>query len=376
MKLPYALRIVVREPGRYLPALLAVLFSAVLVSIQSGMLLGFLDHATRPSDRVAADLWVGARAVPALGFSQAIEESWYGRLASQPEVERVESYLFGWGVWQSPGGGLEQCYVIGTELHDGAIGCLSDLTPGQRTALGEVGTVAVYDPDAKLLGLSDGVGSVGQVSGQRVRVAAVLHGPRMLLMPGLICSLRTARRLLPALRPGEVTYLIARCRDPRLADTVARRLRAAHPEMGVLTRAELAAQTRDYWLTKTRAGIVLAASALLGLLVGVVITSQTFYSITAAAWRELAVLRALGIPRWRITAMLLWQVLGVAVAGSLGAVPVTLALVQLGEWFGVQAVVPPQLVAAVAGLMLLSSALAGLVALRSLRLVEPAALLR
>jgi putative ABC transport system permease protein len=376
MKLPYALRIVVREPSRYLPALLAVLFSAVLVSIQAGMLLGFLDHATRPSERTAADLWVGARAVPALGFSQAIEENWYSRLASQPEVERVEPYLFGWCVWQSPGGGIEQCYVIGTELHDDAIGCLRDLTAAQRTMLGQVGAVAVYEPDAKLLGMSDGVGSVGQIGGQRVEVVAVLHGPRMLLMPGLICSLRTARRLLVGLRAGEVTYLIARCRDPRLADTVACRLRAAHPEMGVLTRKELAAETRNYWLTKTRAGIVLAASALLGLLIGVVITTQTFYSVTAAAWRELAVLRALGIPRWRITAMLLWQVLGVALAGSLGAVPVTLALVHLGDRFGVPAILPPELGAAVAGLMLLSSALAGLVAARSLRLVEPAALLR
>jgi putative ABC transport system permease protein len=198
----------------------------------------------------------------------------------------------------------------------------------------------------------------------------------MLLTPGLICSLRTARCLLPALRSGEVTYLIARCRDPRLADTVASRLRAAHPEMAVLTRKELAAQTRDYWLLKTRAGIVLATTALLGLLVGVIITTQTFYSVTAAAWRELAVLRALGIPRWRVTTMLLWQVLGVAVAGCTGAVPVTLALVRLGERFGVEVVLSPELVTAVAGLMLVSSALAGLVAARSLRLVEPAALLR
>ena len=42
MRLPYALKVVVREPGRFLPAVLAVTFSAVLVSMQSGMLLGFL----------------------------------------------------------------------------------------------------------------------------------------------------------------------------------------------------------------------------------------------------------------------------------------------------------------------------------------------
>src|SRR3954469_21598101 len=61
MRLPYALKMLAREPGRFLPAVLAVTFSAVLVSMQSGMLLGFLRTSSRPVERVGADLWVGSR---------------------------------------------------------------------------------------------------------------------------------------------------------------------------------------------------------------------------------------------------------------------------------------------------------------------------
>lgn len=378
MRLPYALKMVLREPGRFLPAVLAVTFSAVLVSMQSGLLLGFLRVSSRPIERVEADLWIGSRDLPALGFSHAIEEAWYARIASQPEVAAVEPYVHGITTWHDANGQLEQCYLVGTRLREGSIGTLVDLTPRQRAELTRVGTVGLYDPDRKLLGLDRGVGAVGEINGHRVEVVALVDGPSKAagLMPGLVCSLRTAHRLLPGLRLDQTTYLIARCHDPADAPRVARRLGARYPDMAVLTRQEMATRTQKYWLIKTRAGLVLAFSAILGLLVGAVITSQTFYSATAASWRELAVLRALGIPRHRVTGMLLGQALAIGLTGTLSAVPITLALVEVGILVNVQAQLPIWLLASVTALTLATAMLAGLAALRSLRLVEPAFLLR
>src|SRR5262249_21516197 len=220
MRLPYALKIVAREPGRFLPAVLAVTFRPVRVSMQSGMLLGFLRTSARPVERVAADLWVGSRDLPALGFSHPIDEAWYDRVASQPEVEAVEPYLYGITMWHRPDGGLEQCYIVGTRLNEGSVGALLDLTPRQRHDLGRVGAGGLYEPGRKRLGLEKGEGEVGEVAGHRVEVAAIVEGPSKAagLMPGLVCSLRTARRLLPGLRPEQTTYLVARCKAPGDAD--------------------------------------------------------------------------------------------------------------------------------------------------------------
>ncbi len=378
MNLPYAVKIVLREPRRFLPAVLAITFSAVLVSMQSGMLLGFLRSSARPIERVRADLWVGSRELPAIGFSHAIDETWYARLASQPEIDLVEPYLYGITMWHRDDGGLEQCYIVGTRLNEHSIGRLQDLTASQWSKLGEVGAVALYDPDRRLLGLSKGVGSHGEIGGSRVEVVAIMESEIKAagLMPGLVCSLRTARRLLPMLRPEQTTFLIASCSDPDDAVRVARRLEARYPDMAVFTREEMAARTQYYWLTKTRAGLVLAFSAVLGLLVGAVITSQTFYSATASAWRELSVLQALGIPRHKVIGMLLLQALVVAVTGIAGAVPVTWAIMEVGILFNIQALLPPWLIVAVGLLTLGTAMLAGLAALRSLQTVEPGALLR
>ena len=49
--------------------------------------------------------------------------------------------------------------------------------------------------------------------------------------------------------------------------------------------------------SKTKAGIALGYTALLGLLVGAVVTSQTLYAATTASAKEYAILLAMGIPR-------------------------------------------------------------------------------
>ena len=117
---------------------------------------------------------------------------------------------------------------------------------------------------------------------------------------------------------------------------------------------------------------MLAFSAVLGLLVGAVVTTQTFYSIVTASWRELAVLPPFGISRRHIIGMIIAQGLTTAVGGLVVAIPLTMAISKAGQAFNVQAKTPPELLAGVAGIVAVVALLAAMLALRSLRLVEPA----
>ena len=195
-------------------------------------------------------------------------------------------------------------------------------------------------------------------------------------MPVVFCSLRTARELLPAVGPHQTTYLLARCRRSEDRQAVAERLRQRYPDMAVLTTEEFSLRTRLYWLTKTRAGLVLAFSALLGLLVGAVISGQTLYSATAASLREFAVLRAMGIPRWRMALTVVAQSFWVGVAGVALAIPTVFALAHIGGELGAKVMLPWELLAVSVSVTMVMALLSGLWALRSLRLIEPVALLR
>ncbi len=374
--MPYSLAIIWRERRRFLPAVLAVAFSDLLITVQVGLLLGALAVLSLPIDHGNADVWVASPEVLSIELGHPIPESWRSRLASLPEVTDTECYLYGFSYWRKPLGGSEVCCVIGSRLDDGALGVVSDLTPAMRTLLTEPGAVVVDESDLERLGV-EGVGGVAEVAGRRVKVVGLVKGLKSVGPPLVFCSLRTAYLLQPLFReyPRHTMYLLARCRDPKDAPAVARRLRE-RSYLSAFTREEFSVRTRVYWATRTKAGVGMGFTAFLGLLVGLVVTSQTLYAATAASLREYAVLRALGIPRWRMAGMVLAQSLWVGLGGILLAVPIIFALAAGGDLAGAQVLLPAWLLALGSGVTLAMALLSGLAALRSLRLVEPITLLR
>src|SRR4051812_46073234 len=95
----YALQTLWYERQRFFPGVLAVAFSALLVGLQFGLLLGLFSTASLVIDRSDADVWVGSYGVGSVDQGQAIPERYLARLAAQPEVERCEIYLQGRGMW-------------------------------------------------------------------------------------------------------------------------------------------------------------------------------------------------------------------------------------------------------------------------------------
>src|SRR6516225_10157624 len=81
------------ERNRFLPGILAVAFSALLITVQFGILLGLLSLTSIPVDLSSADLWIGDPQVLSVDVTEAIPESWLARVKEQPEVDRVEKYV-------------------------------------------------------------------------------------------------------------------------------------------------------------------------------------------------------------------------------------------------------------------------------------------
>jgi putative ABC transport system permease protein len=316
---------------------------------------------------------VGHPEVASVDLGRPIPEAWQSYLA-MPEVERTEIFLQGFAYWDKPTGGIELCLVIGSRLGPDAIGAVNNLTPRHRSLLTEPGSIIVDDSEFARLGIEK-VGDYAEVTGRRVRVVDTVHGYKSLAGPYVFCSLETARLLLRLL-PDQATFLLARCHDSADAAKVVERLQAYPRKLAAFTQEGFSVQSRMHWLTKTKAGIALGCAALLGLLVGAVVTSQTLYAATAASLREYAVLRALGIPRWRMGLTVLAQSFWVGVAGIALALPTVFVLAHFGNEVGARVQLPWQLLAGTVAVTMIMALVSGLAALRSLRLIEPVALLR
>lgn len=371
--MPYCLATLWHERQRFFPAMLGVAFSGLLVALLCGLVIGALSVVSIPVDHTVADLWLGSPEVESVDVGCPIPESWASRL-NMPEIERWEVFVRTFTHWHKPSGGSELCVILGSRLHDKALGAVKELTPELRSQLTEPGSVVVDEADRHRLGLRTGVGEWAEVNGQRVRIVGLVRGLKALGGAYVLCSIDTARRLM-RLPQGQATYLLARCRQRAEAAAVVNRLRK-YRDMAVFTSPDFSLSTRHHWLFRTGAGTMLGLAAGLGLLVGAVITSQTLYAATAASLREYAVLRALGISRWRMALAVLAQSFWIGVAGVLVALPAVVGLAQVAEALGARVLLSGNLLGATGAGTLTMAVLSGLGALRSLRLVEPAVLLR
>src|SRR5262245_43051891 len=178
----YSLSTLWHERQRYLPGVLAVGFSALLIALQCGLLLGLFSITSIPIDRNKAEVWMGAPGVLSVDLGRPIRESYTARMAANPEVERCEVYVQGFAYWTKGDGATELCLIVGSRLGDESLGAVDKLTPERRDKLTEQGTIVTDRSDRELMKV-DGVGDRAEISGIQVRVVGFTEGLKSLAGP-------------------------------------------------------------------------------------------------------------------------------------------------------------------------------------------------
>jgi putative ABC transport system permease protein len=370
----YAINTLLRETNRFGPAIIAVSACAMLLMVQISMFLSALNYISKPIRAASADLWIGHPDAVSLEEGRPIPQRWVTRVAGDPQVAETEYYLMGTASLRKAGGGSDLCTVIGVPTHAGSLGA-GQMIPGPlREKLRSPGAVAANSSELARLGFHK-YGYVGEVSGRSVYYVGCVDDFKRFTAPYLLCSIETARQLLPTINLRETTYILVRCHKSEQAPAVAARLRKSFDRMAVYTKNEFIAQTKYHWFARTKSGFMLLFVTVIGCMVSLFVTSQTLYAATAAARREYAVLDAMGIPRKRIASAVLWQSLWVGVIATILAIPLSYAVSTMLDMAGVPARFEPWLAAVGALLTITTAPLSGVISLRSLQLIEPAELL-
>jgi putative ABC transport system permease protein len=376
----YSLTTIWFERNRFLPAIFAVAFSAVLIAVQGGLVIGLLAMMSVPIDKSTADIWVGFPDVKSVDIGRPIPDRWKTRLVEQPEVDRAEHAMVGFSLWtrvaesKSPAA-PEVCTIVGSELKPDSLAAVEGIRnqPDVLAKLHEPFTVAVDESELGRLNIS-GIGDDADVLGKRVKVVGLVRGYKSLGGPYVFCSNANARVLLKYF-PGEASYIVGKCKSSLEARQVVERMRG-YKQMSAFTAEDFSWRSRMHWLTTTKAGLAMGFTGLLGLLVGAVVTSQTLYAATAASLREYSTLRAMGIPRWRLQLSVLEQSFWIGLFGILVAVPITLILSQAAASIGTQVLLHPYVISLAVFVTMVMALASGLAALRSFQNVDPAHNLR
>ncbi|MCX7168993.1 MAG: ABC transporter permease [Proteobacteria bacterium] len=314
-----ARKTLLHEWRRFLPAVLAVAFSGLLLLVQTALVLG-ISRAGQ-----------GAVSVSVSGL--------------EPRAD-----------------GLLVAEALPAEL---------------RERLRQPDSVIVDHANLSKLGVA--VGGRARINCRQVQVVGVARQLRALGGVNVLASLATARRLRDAAdNDSRMTYYIVKLHDPAEAQAVSSRLNIDGPRHGfqAWTRSEFSNRAVSFWMLETGAGLGVLFMSAVVCVVGVVITSQTLMAAVAGSVNEYATLHALGVGLRELRRVVLEQAAWVGagglllgVLGSAGAlllarqheVPVALGLI-------------PGL--ACAGLVMAISLLSGVAAVRVLRHADAANLLR
>ncbi|HXD38310.1 MAG TPA: ABC transporter permease [Rhodanobacter sp.] len=372
-----ARKTLVYEWRRFLPAMLAVGFAGLLQLLQIALVLGIFGSTSLYVTGSSADLWVGYPGTQSVGLGRSIDADVQSRLLMDPQVQRIEPYLWVDGDWRGPRetGGVS-VFVSGIDPAADGLMFSKVLPLALRARLAEPDAIIIDRSALGQLGID--IGQSATINGQRVRVAGVSSGLRALGGVNVLCSLDTARRLDNDTTDNGPTYLVASLRDPAQADAVAARLRGA-TSFGPYTTwsaRDFAQRSVRYWLFDTGAGAGVMFLAGIVFLVGAAITSQTLIAAVNGSIREYATLNALGVGVGALRKVVLEQAFWVGFLGLLGASALGIVLLLLARSQDVPVVLNAPAALACIALVMGLAAVSGLAAMRSLRRADPATLLR
>ena len=315
-----AWRNITRDHVRLAIAVVGVAFAVLLMTLQMGLLYGFATTSSSLIDRSSADIWITPRGATNVDQAGQIPERQKFLALGAQGVASVDSLIVRFVPWKRPDGGTETVIVVGIESSASALQPWN-FTDGGPESLQLPDGIVIDELYAEKLGVS-GVGQTIEIMGQRARVIGFTSGIRTFTQsPYVFTSLDTARTL-SAMSDQWTTYFLVRAEEGANIGRVRTALQLALPSTDVWTTDGFSWQTRVYWLLTTGAGAALLLAAVLGLVVGLVIVSQTLYSATVERQEEYATIRAMGASDSYLKSIILQQAL---ISGALGYVVGTVA---------------------------------------------------
>ena len=381
--LSLALATLIYEWRRYLGAVVALGLSGLLVLAEVGFFMGIGKSATATIDAAPAEIMIlGNRSDSLLNDSSRLPRRIQPILYMNPEVIGVAE-LAGTGgqVQNTPKPGEKRksqfVRVMGIDPYVGSITMPRDFTEAQRIALLEPYAIAVSRDSLKSMGVK--LGDRPTINGRTVRIAAILDGYSNIMQPTVIASRQTLRLISQntAGRGPSTGPLFVRIRDPAKAEQVRDELNAAAKgTYRAWTREELGKANEMALFQESAVGILMGFSVVIGVVIGVAITSQTMRGAIMANIKEFASLRALGVSMGSLRISILelsWWV-GVAGLGMTALLVYGVSLLAANS--GVAMAFPAPAVTLVAGLLMVISLVSGVVALGALKKSQPADLLR
>jgi len=366
-----ARRNLLHDKVRFAVTLTGIVFAILLMVVQFGLFVGFLETTSNNIANSKADLWVvskGVRYFDIGGWAPFSERKVY-QILGTPGVASAAKYIVQYIIWKKDDGGTENIQIVGYEPASG-LGGPWNIIQGNPQELQTDNTVFVDDLYRERLGITH-VGQMGEINGYRARVVGVTEGIRSFTTsPFVFASFKSAQNYI-RLPENQTVYVLVKAQPGVDVQGLKRDILARVSDVDVHTTAEFSWMTQRYWIFTTGAGVATLIAAMLGLVVGVVVVAQTIYATTIDHLREYGTLKAIGASNSHIYRVIIEQAIISAIIGYIIGISLSYAVVQLSRRNEAAILLPWPVAVGIFGLTILMCVSASIVSIHKATRIDP-----
>jgi len=311
-------------------ALVGIVFSVGLVTLQLGLLLGAMYNSSGVVDHAGCDVWVMQKSTRNLDLCDAMNERRYYQVAATQGVAWAERLIVQFTLWKLPDGRQENTTVVGLEPYS-RLNLPWGMAEGRREDIWRARGVVIDERERVRFGTKDrplAINDQTEIHHHRARIVGFSRGVGSFTTSPYVFTEYKRALDFSMMKERHTKFVVLKAKPGLSPEALRDRVRAQVPDVDVWTTREFAFKTRWYWLYGTGMGLGVVFGASLGLLVGVVIVGQTMYSATVERLPEYGTLKALGMSNPQLAWIILQQAL---TAGLMGYVLASIMAWYLGQ---------------------------------------------
>ena len=379
-KIPLAWRQLIYEKARLLAAVAGIAFAVVLVFMQLGFQGALFDLCKTIPNNLDADLVVLSKETETFGLRvQPFSRRVMYVAMNHPQIAAGSPVLIGAAQWENPANGQESAIqVIGFEPFtpllnaNGVAAQLAELRETDavlfdRASRPEYGEIVTDFATRQPLFV--------QVNRRQMKVAGLVNVGASFSANGTILTSDTNfLRLFPTRKPSEIDAAALKLQPGADLQTVKNDLTKMLPlNVRVFTKKEFGEFEENYWAVQTPIGFIFKFGALLGLVVGTIITYQVLYTDVVSHLPEYATLKAMGYTNNYLTKIVFQESFILSIFGYLPGFLISFGFyVLVSKGAGLELKLEWDRALGVLTATILMCFVSGMIAIRKLRAADPA----
>jgi putative ABC transport system permease protein len=374
-----ALRMLTGDRAKYIGLIFAIAFSTFLLQNQTSIFAGIMRRTgSQIEDVTDADVWVMDPATQYFEQTKALKDTDLLRVRGVPGVRYAVRLFKGQPIARTPTGNFSQAVVIG--IDDATlVGAPRKMRLGSWEHLREPNSVIVDYAGYDLLfpGEPLELGRTLEMNDHFVRIVGISDAsPPFASFPVIHARYSEAVNFLGRER-SQLSFVLARADAGITPGELTRRITEA-TGLRARTALEFRWDCVRYYLKNTGIPVNFGITIAIALVVGLVVSGQTFYLFTVENLKQFGALKAIGVTNGRLVGMILLQAMTVAFIGyAFGTGLAAVFFEVTAQKLATRGIVLLwQNVVGVGVLMFLVAIAASLLSIRRVLVLEPAAVFR